>query len=56
MPAETHQMGYYIDTGCVLALVQALLGSSEEDESGDSSLAELGIDDYRSVGSVERGL
>jgi hypothetical protein len=47
MPSETHQIGYAIDTDteCVFALVPAQLGWSKEDESGDATLADLGVAD-----------
>lgn len=49
MPSETHQIGYDIDTDidteCVFTLVPAQLGWSEEDESGDATLADLGVSD-----------
>jgi hypothetical protein len=46
MPGETHQIGYDIDADSVLALLQVLLGLSEVDVTGDTTLAGLGIDDY----------
>ncbi len=44
MPGKTHRIGY-VDTGRVLALIQARRGSPDNEESGDTALADLGVDD-----------
>ena len=49
MPSETHQIGYDIDTECVAAWVHVLVGRSEEEESGDGTLANFGVDDVEAL-------
>jgi hypothetical protein len=44
MPGETHQIGYDIDADNVLSLLLTLLCLPEEDEPGDTTLADLDID------------